>query len=134
MEATQKICPRCGLKYSWMERRRSNGREYYYAVHVEGSKRRKCYLGPREYENVSRLHYDVALTFKGLLERGRAVDYLESLLIALKRDVMRERLSREDAKRLMPLAKELVERLELLLKSKEGGEEDVLSRFPPPSR
>ena len=83
-----KRCPRCGKEFKYIEERRQNDRVYFYAVHVEklpGGKRkiRKCYLGPLTYEYVSRLHQRENLTFKGLLETYRAIDYLEAILQSL---------------------------------------------------
>jgi hypothetical protein len=47
-----KICPRCGEPYAWLERRLRGNRVYLYAVHerVENGmrRRRRCYLGPEE--------------------------------------------------------------------------------------
>jgi hypothetical protein len=45
---------------------------------------RKCYLGPAEYIEVSKLHSDLGLTLKGLMEEGRERDYLEFLAPASK--------------------------------------------------
>lgn len=64
------------------------GRKYYYAVHYEGYSRvngkvrrklRKCYLGPRAYEYVSRMHSDIGLSLHGFMVRGRFLKYLEMI-------------------------------------------------------
>lgn len=73
-----KLCPRCGLPYSYIERKRVRNREYFYAVHeIRGKgkrKRRKCYLGPREYLYVTSLHDDLIL--RGLIDSERIIKYL----------------------------------------------------------
>jgi len=79
------LCPRCGGKISWIERRRVGGNVYYFAVHEwrEGGKRRirKCYLGPDTYIYVSVTHEgDTGLVFHGLVDRRRAVKYLEDIV------------------------------------------------------
>jgi|GEM_PF-2446496 len=47
-----KICPRCGEPFAWLERRLRGDRVYLYAVHEHREKgarrRRRCYLGPEE--------------------------------------------------------------------------------------
>ncbi|MFP3138385.1 MAG: hypothetical protein RXS42_09270 [Nitrososphaeria archaeon] len=47
-----KICPRCGEPYAWLERRLRGDRVYLYAVHEHVKngvrRRRRCYLGPEE--------------------------------------------------------------------------------------
>ena len=83
------ICPRCGQPYRYLERRRRGNQVYYYAVHYEGYERgpdgrprpklRRCYLGPNVYIEVSKLHADLGLTLKGLIEEGRERDYIEAL-------------------------------------------------------
>jgi hypothetical protein len=83
------ICPRCGQPYRYLERRRFGNNVYYYAVHYEGYERgpdgkprpklRRCYLGPNAYIEVSKLHADLGLTLKGLIEEGREKDYMEAL-------------------------------------------------------
>ena len=83
-----KVCPRCGKEFAYIEQRRQNDRVYFYAVHVikeKSGKRkiRKCYLGPLTYEYVTRLHQKENLTFKGLLEANRTLEYLEAILQSL---------------------------------------------------
>ena len=84
----EKLCPRCGKEFKYIEERRQNDRVYFYAVHVyrdNNGKRKikKCYLGPLTYEYVSKLHTKEGLTFKGLLETNRAIEYLETILQSL---------------------------------------------------
>ena len=81
----EKICPKCGVKYSWLERRVTKHNVYIYAVHVtfEGKKRkvRKCYLGAEKcYKYVERVHYDIAPMLRGLHDSKRAIDYLERIV------------------------------------------------------
>jgi len=56
----QKICPRCGQHYTYLEKRQIGSNTYLYAVHVHKHNRKrnikKCYLGPVE-------HYIYANTF-----------------------------------------------------------------------
>jgi len=79
-------CPRCFKDISWIEERVRKGRKYYYAVHYEGYSRvdgrvrrriKKCYLGPRVYEYVSRMHSDIGLSLHGFMVRDRFLKYLE---------------------------------------------------------
>ena len=83
-----KLCPRCGHRYTYIEQRKQGDRIYYYAVHEERTKNgkrriRKCYLGPSAYIYVTRLHEKENLVFRGLLERNRAIEYLEAILQSL---------------------------------------------------
>ena len=80
-----RICPRCGERFSYIEKRRIGNNEYLYAVHVTrgGGKRRvkKCYLGPSgSYIQVSRFQRDVGLELKGPADRNRAIEYMNSLV------------------------------------------------------
>ena len=109
-------CPRCGLRVNWLEKRERGGRAYYYAVHYkgrEGGKKvvSKCYLGPKEYEYVTKTHEGLGLTLRGLVEPRRVLDYLDSLLVALPRlEASREELARI-AERLELASKLIEERL-----------------------
>jgi hypothetical protein len=78
-------CPRCGLTISWVERVSVGGRVYYVAAHTSGGgkKPRRCYLGPKEYVYVSKLHEDLNLVLKGALDGDRWVDYMVSLVEAI---------------------------------------------------
>ena len=114
------ICPRCGLPYSWVERRRvpKTGRYYVYAVHYEGytkvegrikKKKRYCYLGPAgSYEYVSRLHGKEGLNLKGLLDSDRALEYLDALIGYLEN----AELERREALRLAAKLRRLLKKLE----------------------
>ena len=112
-----KVCPRCGLEYSYIEKRVVGGRVYLYAVHVmkvrEGGrvkrKVRKCYLGPEDsYEYVSMLHEREGIRLRGLVREDRALEYFDSLL----NYVIRKDLSRESALKLISRLKEVVKVLE----------------------
>jgi hypothetical protein len=39
----ERICPRCGQPYNWLETKKMHGRRYLFAVH---NGYRRCYLGP----------------------------------------------------------------------------------------
>ena len=94
-----KICPRCGERYSYIDRKKVRDQVYLYAVHYYkvGGKRkvRKCYLGPEsEYIYVSRLH---EFPLRGPLDRERILKYLRSLvaLLVLRKDKFDEKTKRE---------------------------------------
>lgn len=106
-----KICPRCGERYSWLERRRVNDNIYYYAVHeerVEGRRKiTKCYLGPEFYTYATRTHLSEGLVLRGLVEENRILDYLEQILKYIEeRDFEPER-AEEIARRLEETARKL---------------------------
>jgi len=96
------ICPRCGRFISWIEPTRRGGRVYYLAVHYSGYYRdssgkvrkrvSKCYLGPKEYVYVTQLHGDLGLTLMGAIERGRVLEYLNTLLELVINSTNRELL------------------------------------------
>ena len=112
-----KVCPRCGLEYSYIERRVIGGRVYLYAVHVtrvrEGGrvKRRvrKCYLGPEDsYEYVSMLHEREGIRLRGLVKEDRALEYFDTLLSY----VIDKDLNKELALKLISKLKEVIKVLE----------------------
>ncbi|MHA1631779.1 MAG: hypothetical protein ACTSXC_03075, partial [Candidatus Freyarchaeota archaeon] len=83
----ERRCPRCGLPYNWVETHKVRGRLYVYAVHrldrlPSGRYRvKKCYLGPKDhYVAVTRMHQDIGLVFRGMLDRERVLDYLETII------------------------------------------------------
>ena len=104
------ICPRCGQPVSYIERQRRGNQVYYYAVHYEGYERgpdgrvhkkvRRCYLGPNAYIEVSKLHADLGLTLKGLIEEGRERDYMEALVRSVRDRIRGGRLTAEGAREL----------------------------------
>ena len=136
------ICPRCGLPYSWIEARRRDSNTYYYAVHRLGSgseaKKRKCYLGPRLYKNVSLTHSDIGVTLEGavsVIENGgdvRALKYLESFInhvIDVARELRIAELERaiellREAGDVVRKALERRELRELMLKGVSEGEQE----------
>ena len=84
-ESKVRICPRCGLPISWIEKRKTPHNNYYYAVHrIKVSKNKvkikKCYLGPIEdYIYVTRLHEDIGLVLKGMNNGSRVLEYLRDI-------------------------------------------------------
>ena len=100
----EKICPRCGKPYSYIERRRVKGTNlvYYYAVHMykEGGKwkKRRCYLGPKVYSNVAPMQ---GFQLFGLVERDveRLLEYLDSIIQELE-DRREELRGKEDRLRM----------------------------------
>jgi hypothetical protein len=42
----ERICPRCGQPYNWLETKTMHGRRYLFAIHVTDGVRKSCYLGP----------------------------------------------------------------------------------------
>lgn len=80
---SERTCPRCRQKYSWIERSKRGSRYYAYAIHKNPVDKtiHKCYLGPVDgYVYVSRTHGDIGLRFKGLMDKTRAIEYLNALL------------------------------------------------------
>ncbi len=103
---SQRVCPKCGLPYSYLEKREVNGRVYYYAVHYyrEGGKRRKrrCYLGPKVYGYVSPIQ---GFPLRGMNELGRYLEYLEHLVVELSE----AELSEAEAEKVIELGRKLIE-------------------------
>jgi len=86
----ERFCPRCGREVSYVERQVKGSQTYFYAVHYMGYERvglkikkkvKKCYLGPREYEYVEKLHN---LGLAGLVDRERFRRYLKELLDSME--------------------------------------------------
>jgi len=105
MSKEKKICPRCGQKYSYIERRSVGDQVYLYAVHylkVEGKRKvRKCYLGPESsYIYVSKMH---EFTLRGPLDKKRVLRYLSSLLdiIVLRKDELDQKTKSEIIEKLL---------------------------------
>ena len=102
---TEKICPRCGLKYSYIERRKVGNQTYLLAVHYlkMGSRRKikKCYLGPEDkYIYVSKMH---EFSLRGPVDRLRILNYLDAILniLVLEREKLGEKTRREVVGKLM---------------------------------
>jgi hypothetical protein len=105
----EKTCPKCGGRYNYIEVKKIRNRNYVYAVHVENGKRKRCYLGAKDgYVHVSIMHNDIGLTFKGLTDEDRALEYLEALLDYVKDNVVDDRRRF----RVISLLKEALEVLE----------------------
>ena len=116
-----RVCPRCGLPYSYIERRVVGGRVYLYAVHItkvkEGGKVkrrvRKCYLGPEDsYEYVSKLHEREGIVLRGLADRQRIIKYLDAIIRYIESNGDPETLSKIRAR---------LERALEIIESKLGG-------------
>ena len=121
------VCPRCGLPFNWVETQDKGGRTYYYAVHYMGyskvgskikKKIRKCYLGPEEYEYVSRLHSDLGLKLEGAVVERRVVHYLDAFISALAGS----ELDRATLTEILTKLKHLTQRLEEYVKELEKEE------------
>ncbi|MFP3171957.1 MAG: hypothetical protein RXQ79_02820 [Acidilobus sp.] len=120
------VCPRCGAPVSYIERQRRGNRVYYYAVHYEGYERtpdgrvhkkvRRCYLGPNAYVEVSKLHADLGLTLKGLIEEGRERDYMEALARSVRDRIRGGRLTAGEARELAAVFSRFSEELKELAK------------------
>jgi hypothetical protein len=85
------ICPRCGSKYNYIEKREQGNNTYLLAVHryKEGGKTRvkKCYLGPEsQYLYVTQMHRDERLILRGLMSYGRAIEYLKRIAEYLRNE------------------------------------------------
>jgi hypothetical protein len=89
-EKAERVCPRCGQPYSYIESYTRGSQTYYVAVHYEGyekvevggkkrvkKKVRKCYLGPQTYRYVEKLH---ELGLSGAIDRERFKRYFRELL------------------------------------------------------
>ena len=146
------ICPRCGQPISYIERQRRGNQVYYYAVHYLGYERgpddrihkkvKRCYLGPEAYIEVSKLHADLGLTLKGLIEEGRERDYMEALVKSVRDRMRGGRLTAEGARELAAvlsrfseelkeLARELSEYASEAASPKGGASQQPLGLAPP---
>jgi hypothetical protein len=76
----RRVCPRCGLPFKSLGKQVLRGNTYYYAIHFVRSEGRTiewpCYLGPREYILVTKLHESEGLTLRGAIESERFVEYV----------------------------------------------------------
>jgi cell fate (sporulation/competence/biofilm development) regulator YlbF (YheA/YmcA/DUF963 family) len=118
------VCPRCGQPISYIERQRHGNQVYYYAVHYLGYERtpdgrirkkvKRCYLGPEKYIEVSKLHSDLGLTLKGLMEEGRERDYMEALVRSVRDRMRGGRLTAEKARELAAVFSRFSEELKEL--------------------
>jgi len=115
-------CPVCGLPIDWVERRVVNGHVYYYAYHYfkdeNGQKRRKkCYLGAKVYDYVSRKNIDLGTTFRGMAidPAQRLTEYFNSALEKLSAKIESGALEPEEARSWLSLLKDMNSRLERLI-------------------
>jgi hypothetical protein len=104
------LCPRCGQRMSYLEKRQVGGNVYLYAVHVtremKRRKVRKCYLGPEsQYINVSHMHTDEGLILRGMMSYDRAIEYLRRIVDYLRTENLRE----EERNLLSQVTRELME-------------------------
>jgi len=134
------VCPRCGAR-GWVEEKERGGRIYVYAVHEErtpdGRKRRRyCYLGPKgEYEYVTRLHGREGLVLKGLLEKGRVLDYLKRLIDYLDDEIEAWDEEHINAEMLKSIAEELektAKKLRSMAERREPGKFDWVREHKKP--
>jgi len=84
----KKVCPRCGERFSYIEKRTIGNNDYYYAVHEtqRGGKRKvtKHYLGPERYIYCSMMHSDAGIEFRGMHDPERYREYLRELRHVVK--------------------------------------------------
>jgi hypothetical protein len=109
-EIEKKICPRCGLRFTYIEEREKGNNVYLYVVHeYRENKRRKvrrCYLGPKsEYINVTHMHEREGVVFRGMLDYDRSIDYLKSIIDYLKN----EKLDDNRRRKISEIAKSLID-------------------------
>ena len=143
-----RVCPRCGQPISYIERQKHGNQVYYYAVHYLGYERtpdgkirkklRRCYLGPAEYKEVSKLHSDLGLTLKGLMNEGRERDYMEALVRSVRDRIRGGRLTAGEARELATVFSRFSEELKELARelseyaSGEAAKETVNERVAKP--
>lgn len=109
----QEKCPRCGEPVSHYREKSVGDRIYIYAVHYRGKRGGKsvlkeCYLGPKGgYEYVSRLHEREGLVLKGLLDPGRILEYLDTIVEYVTSTEVEPGLRNEILKRVKRISKAL---------------------------
>jgi hypothetical protein len=112
-------CPRCGMPGTLL-RVPVGSRVYYYVQHyLGGGKRKRCYIGPRAYRNVERLH---GMGLAGMVDEERWARYLEAAVERTAEELVR---SQEGVERLRHVLLKVRHRIdELLAASREvpGGE------------
>jgi len=121
-EKAEKVCPRCGQPFSYIESYAKGSQRYYVAVHYEGyqkvegkikKKVRKCYLGPQVYKYVEKLH---GLELSGPIDKERFKRYFKGLLDEV------ELSPRELVSMIEELGSRLLEELDLAEADKELAE------------
>ena len=118
-----KVCPRCGLPYSYIKRKRVGDKVYLYAVHYhgytrEGGKIKKkvteCYLGPEgSYEYVTKTHLKEGLILKGMIDTERALAYLDALISYIGRASIDRETARRLGERFIRLGRKLTGLLDI---------------------
>ena len=97
----ERICPRCGRPYNWLDRKTIDGRRYLFAVHVINGVRKSCYLGPEDgYVHAARTHPFLQLSAFGASpheELERRLEYIEESFRSLPKLVSTE----EDRRRVL---------------------------------
>jgi hypothetical protein len=97
----ERICPRCGQPYNWLEKRTIGDRTYLIAVHVVNGVREICYLGPvGGYKIGAKTHPFLQLTGFGANPREeleRRLKYIEENAQSLPKLVSTE----EDRRRVL---------------------------------
>ncbi|MCC6019655.1 MAG: hypothetical protein LM601_11530 [Candidatus Verstraetearchaeota archaeon] len=108
-EKEEKICPRCGSPYNYIDKRKVGDGVYYYAVHVEktpeGRKVKKCYLGSGSYRYVEQFQN---LNLSGLIDEKRYLRYAINILDKLNG----EELQKLDGKLVMNFVLNIISKLD----------------------
>ena len=88
-ERPQRICPRCGRPFTYLERHIVRGNIYYYAVHEARENGRrvrdKHYVGPAEYVAGRATHAWLGVEWEGAVnpDPERLLEYLQRVLDAV---------------------------------------------------
>jgi hypothetical protein len=106
----EKLCPKCGSPYSYIEEREVGNNVYYYAVHYSKTKgkrkKRYCYLGAKDYINVAKVHEDLGLNLHGQIQNNRAIAYLRQILSYFENEA-----KEEEKEQAISLIKDFLERV-----------------------
>ena len=123
---TYRVCPRCGLPISYIERQRRGDQVYYYAVHYEGYERtpdgkihkkvRRCYLGPDKYVLTNKVLATAGIQVKSLAhqlieDKPLVVSQLEELAKAIEEKIAKTEMSAYTAQQLADRLQGLADRL-----------------------
>lgn len=81
----QKICPRCGRRFTYLEERKNGSNTYVYCVHVRkhNGKRsiKKCYLGPKTaYIYTNTFNFNILTVRSPLADSSADIKYLIELM------------------------------------------------------
>ena len=108
----RKICPKCGQRYSYIEKRRIGSQVYLLAVHYfkVGGKRKvkKCYLGPEKGYIYMLKTFEIAIKSH---DRERILSYLNAFLNRLI--AMKDTLSEQERKEIIEELKKTIEVLKV---------------------